>query len=248
MTLGVFTASVLPTLTPFLKYGKTLQHNKVNHTLHLPLDIQNIYIPKKWFTHFYIIHFIFSAINCCIIELNNTHVPFSDIHIICIFNLIQSTRRLYECIYVSKFSSKAKIHLFHYLVGLIFYSSINIIPLLMYFLNQCSHPKIINIVIAFIIFLFASYDQWINHNILSNQIKYTLPNYGLFKYVICPHYFDESMIYLSLLIIKPCISFIIIFLWVLINLTISANQSYIFYKEKKEIKISNHYIIIPFIY
>ncbi|KAG0674256.1 3-oxo-5-alpha-steroid 4-dehydrogenase [Pichia californica] len=118
----------------------------------------------------------------------------------------------------------------------------------MYFLNQCSHPKIINIVIAFIIFLFASYDQWINHNILSNQIKYTLPNYGLFKYVICPHYFDESMIYLSLLIIKPCISFIIIFLWVLINLTISANQSYIFYKEKKEIKISNHYIIIPFIY
>lgn len=248
MTFAVLTASFFPSLDSFLKYGKTLQQTKVSHNLHLPFNIENLYVPKKWFTHFYIIHLILSITNFYIFFVfveNNTF--FTDLNIICIFNLIQSSRRLYECIYVSKFSTISKIHIFHYVVGLIFYISVDIIPLLMLLLNNELKPNFLNCLIAISIFIFFSFDQWKNHNILSKQKKYSLSNRGFFNYLLCPHYLDESMIYFSMFVLKPSFSYFIIFLWVVINLSVSAKQSYIFYKSKN-IDITKHYIIIPFLY
>lgn len=248
ITFSVFIAAFFPSLESFLKYGKTIQKEKINHNLHLPFNIENLYVPKKWFTHFYIIHFTLSITNFYIffVFMGNNKL-FFDLSIICIFNLIQSSRRLYECFYISNFSSNSKIHIFHYLVGLIFYISINIIPFLMSLLNVQSKPTFINCFISISIFIYFSLDQWKNHNILSKQKKYSLPKSGLFNYILCPHYFDESMIYLSMFVLKPSFSYLIIFFWVVINLSISAKQSYIFYKNK-DIDISNHYIIIPFLY
>lgn len=39
---------------------------------------------------------------------------------------LQTLRRLYECIFISKFSQAAKMHLGHYLLGIFFYILVNI--------------------------------------------------------------------------------------------------------------------------
>ena len=39
---------------------------------------------------------------------------------------IQTLRRLYECLFISKFSQISKIHLGHYLLGIFFYMLVNI--------------------------------------------------------------------------------------------------------------------------
>lgn len=250
MTVSVLLAACIPSFDSFFKYGKTLPSKPISHSLHLPYDFQDIYVPKIWFTHFYIIHFLLSIINILvffIVDYANKNVC-SDLQLIICFNLIQSGRRLYECLYVSKFSNTAKIHIFHYLVGVIFYTSINIIPLLMHYTNEELPLQYSKCILSILLFITASYDQYNNHNLLANQKKYTLPTTALFKYVVCPHYFDEVLIYLSIFIIKPTISFFIVFAWVFINLTISAQHSYKFYTNNKEVDISNHCIIIPYIY
>jgi 3-oxo-5-alpha-steroid 4-dehydrogenase 3 len=166
--------------------------------------------------------------------------------LIVLLNLVQSIRRLYECLYVSKFSKTAKIHIFHYLVGLFFYSTINIIPFLENYDGNFYPIRWFQPFTFLSIFIYISIKQYQTHFILSKQKKYTLPKTNLFKYVTCPHYFYESLIYLIFFLIRPSLSYALISIWVVINLSISANQSYIFYKSKNE--ITNEYRIFPFIY
>jgi 3-oxo-5-alpha-steroid 4-dehydrogenase 3 / polyprenol reductase len=47
-------------------------------------------------------------------------------------------------------------------------------------------------------FLFASYKQNECHEYLATLRKYTLPDEGLFQYLICPHYTCECLVYLSM--------------------------------------------------
>lgn len=44
-------------------------------------------------------------------------------------------------------------------------------------------------------FLVASWKQHECHKHLAGLKKYTLPSQGLFKYIVCPHYFCECVIY-----------------------------------------------------
>lgn len=232
---GVLIANTVDVLKPFLKYGKTLKNE--NDAL------LNIYVPKHWFTHFYIIHFVLSWSNLCFQW--NYNKQFGTLTAIVWINCLQSLRRLYECYFVSKFSATAKIHIFHYLVGIFFYTSINLISFLTIIkgenegINRWGY-------IALIVFTVAYIDQYFNHKTLSKQKKYNLPRIGLFKYVTCPHYFDEIVIYATCFVLNPSVSYFLVFLWVLLNLSISANQSYIFYKSQKQ--INNQRRIIPFIY
>lgn len=233
--IGVFAASRIDILKPFLKYGKTLKNE--NNVFF------NVYVPKHWFTHFYIIHFTLSWLNFVLFW--NYENCFQTLHAIICINCMQSSRRLYECFFVSKFSAVAKIHIFHYLVGIFFYTSINIIP---YLKLQCGDNEEINSLgyISLLLFMLAYIDQYYNHMTLSKQKKYNLPQSGLFKYVTCPHYFDEIIIYASCFLLDPSSSYFFIVLWVMLNLSISANQSYIFYKSQKQLR--QQLRIIPFMY
>lgn len=56
-------------------------------------------------------------------------------------------------------------------------------------------PKI---VAGTLLFLFASYKQNECHRYLASLKKYTLPEQGWFKYIICPHYTSECLIYVAL--------------------------------------------------
>lgn len=250
MTLSVLLVSFFPALNYFLTYGKTLKivnHKKTkrNNLANLSI-VHELYVPKKWFTHFYVIHFVLSLVNTYVIVFPNSQL--TDLQVIALLNLAQSIRRLYECQRVSRFSSSAKIHIFHYLVGLIFYASVDVLPFMMHLLHEENTISFGYILIPILVFFLASYDQLSTHIILSKQKKYTLPDVGLFNYVVCPHYMDECLIYFSFLLVRPCIPLLMVMTWVVINLSASANQSYIFYKNNETSNISSRYRIFPGIY
>ena len=248
MTISVILASFLPALNSFLKYGKTLKtvNHKDKNLLFLSV-LHDLYVPKKWFTHFYVIHFVLSFVDTCVI-ISPYESQLTDLQVIALLNLTQSVRRLYECLHISRFSPSAKIHIFHYLVGLIFYASIDVLPFMMHWLHEEDTISLGLISIPILVFLLATYDQSFSHLVLSKQKKYTLPNVGLFKYVVCPHYMDECLIYFSLFMIRPCTPLFLVTTWVIINLSASANQSYIFYKDNEATNISSRYRIFPKIY
>jgi 3-oxo-5-alpha-steroid 4-dehydrogenase 3 len=52
-----------------------------------------------------------------------------------------------------------------------------------------------------LLFLFASYKQNEFHRHLASLKKYTLPTKGWFRYIICPHYTSECLVYVAMSII-----------------------------------------------
>ncbi|GME79703.1 unnamed protein product [Ambrosiozyma monospora] len=183
-----------------------------------------------------------------------------------LLNLAQSTRRTYECLFVSKFNETSMMHLSHYLVGWFFYTSINLMPLLSY------HPDLssvsdsnedsvkspsIRLVLAFVVYFWSSLDQYRNHKHLAQLVKYNRPQQGLFKYVCCAHYFDEIMVYFSYALIVGTKFSVLILVWVIVDLAVSANETYKFYvlqelkvdeKKGKDSNAPSFGRIVPFVY
>ncbi|VEU22330.1 DEKNAAC103568, partial [Brettanomyces naardenensis] len=139
-----------------------------------------------------------------------------------------------------------KIHLSHYLAGWFFYVTVNLHPLLCYL----AEPRYQSIDYRYLLilppFLLASVDQYRNHLYLSRLVKYNIPKEGLFRYVCCAHYLDEIIIYLCYSVVLQTFTALLILLWVIVNLSMSANQSYKFYEERK--KDGKWWRILPFIY
>lgn len=241
---SVLAVNGFPELNMFLKYGKTLTSQEQKDSK-IPFYLK-VYVPKSWFTHFYILHFGLSAINVLLLCRRSWSLG-TDLPLIILFNMVQSSRRLYECIYISKFSVTAKIHIFHYLAGIFFYTSINLIPFLLMDMGDSRYVSLCSRFSAVTMFSLASSDQFRNHSVLAKQKKYTFPNsVGLFRYLVCPHYFDECCIYLSFLVLRPSVSYLLVSAWVAINLSIAANQSYLFYIANNHIE--KQYRIWPYVY
>ena len=91
----------------------------------------------------------------------------------------------------------------------------------------------------------------VNPNTVNNISVYSIPSGLLFDVVYCPHYFFEILIYFSLCLIANSFSSYLILLWVIINLSITAKKTKIWYKESGLFPIhqlKEKWIIIPFIY
>lgn len=272
MTVCVLLASTVPSLKVLLKYGKTLQKRDLNTNLSRILGF--LYVPKSFFKHFYAIDLIFSLTNLYILkdgsgkylQLKDTDVVISgsvkisrhQFHIVTSMMVLQSFRRVYECFYVSKFSTTAKIHLSHYLVGYFFYMGVNLEPLLCYLLGTKSDTADISSAsrihpldfLAVTLFSLASIDQYRNHLYLSRLVKYNVPRQLLFMYLSCPHYLDEIIIYFSCFLVLRTPESFLVFTWTLVNLSCSANQSYQYYiKKSEQLRERGHYWrILPYIY
>ncbi|GMG23559.1 unnamed protein product [Ambrosiozyma monospora] len=287
----VFLAKFSPKLQFLLKYGKTLP--KTNTETSQLSFLHKLYVPKSWFTHFYVLDFFLSLTNLIIIISGNSiytlispsrisqFVPTQLTELmlgepaekitklqflaVSLLSLAQGTRRTYECLYVSKFYKKSMIHLSHYLVGWFFYTSINLMPLLSYHPDSNSNEdtvkmSIIRLVLAFIAYSWSSLDQFRNHKHLAHLVKYNRPQRGLFKYVCCAHYFDEIIVYFSYALILGTKYSMLILAWVIVDLGISANETYKFYvlqegrvdekkgKGSKEPKAPSFGRIVPFVY
>lgn len=161
----------------------------------------------------------------------------------------------------------------HFLVGLVFYSCVNMtqyaltVPMAT---NPVSTKGNTSLLLGTALFVIGSLIQTVSHSHLSSLPKYSLPNYPsrirssatgfslvpythyLFKYVACPHYTSELMIYLGLAILSPsptlaptlALPFLeplndwqplaahtTTLFWILTNLAISAEQSLLWYRK-----------------
>jgi 3-oxo-5-alpha-steroid 4-dehydrogenase 3 len=90
---------------------------------------------------------------------------------------------------------------------------------------------------------------------LASLKKYTLPSEGWFKYLICPHYTFECLLYLSLAVVAaPAGAFfnksiLCTLLFVLGNLGATAYGTKKWYAEKFGAdKLVGKWAIIPFVY
>jgi len=175
-------------------------------------------VPKGWFTHFYVFAFTFST--CTLLgywidpELLQHYfgillgfkpcIPNATALLVINLMWIQVTRRLYECLFISKFSKVAKMNILVYLIGHWHYFG----AIISIFGDKtCEEISLPRIAIALPIFTFAWIKQLEAHTILGNlrpgksDNEYKIPFGGLFEYVSCPNYFCEILIYISYAVI-----------------------------------------------
>lgn len=248
MTSSIFLARTVPELKIFLLYGKTqMDSNDSTFDLQIIQWFSKLYVPKRYFVHFYIVSLCLSSslLACCYFidsPISGNGFAFT------VMIAIQGLRRTIECIFLEKSHKDAVIHISHYAVGILFYVIVNIIAYLSLYCFS-SETSNLYLFLSYAIFTFGSVLQSSFHYHLSTLVKYTLPSFSLFRYVACPHYFAEIIIYLSLLPVTPRElqrTMLLLLLWVAVNLSASAEQTLQFY-QKKFTNPPPH-AIIPYLY
>lgn len=271
-----------------IHYGKVEQEdakkqgqNPFIKTLHKILKSTDF--PKSYFTHYYI--FFTGALTVTGVVLPNlsqypgstisrfltgyyetflkdkvvlSESNYINVHIVYALLFIQSTRRLYESLFVSKFGTKSRIGFLIYVFGIFYYflvASNNFLNLLPYYIEfqqylltgQGLLQYLINnkLVIVYItVFLLAAIDQHQNHIHLSQLIKYSTPSFRLFQYSSSAHYFDEILVYVLVFLISyqkysfgeklspTDFNFLVILLFVIGNLSVTAIATRDYYLSK----------------
>lgn len=254
-----------PSFSLLLKYGKTATQRPTDTSLlhSLASFVASFTVPKAFFTQFYV-GFCFlligpktglskPLINWIRREIGPLEVrsPQNDdkYRIIWCLLIIQSIRRLLECIFITKSSPKARINVLHYIAGFTFYPLVAFNLLIGQLLSndsqnliQAIFPRHLSSHNRWLIAVFAvfSSDQLCNHWHLSRLVKYSVPTHGLFKVVSCPHYLDEICIYLVVTTVafsngtvtSVDINFAAAWVFVAVNLGLSSLESYAYYKKK----------------
>ncbi|KAI5868017.1 hypothetical protein GGS23DRAFT_7372 [Durotheca rogersii] len=176
---------------------------------------------------------------------------------------LQGARRLYESVVLVR-PSPSKMWVIHWLLGLAFYLCMSVsiwvegsgkcysgVLFVGILINnrvgsiQASDPWSFNIktlpfnaIIGVPLFLASSFTQYRCHSYLFRLKKYSLPEDGLFAYLVCPHYTCECVLYLVLATVAAptgqlynrtlaCAS-----LFVFVNLGVTAHGTKRWYGEK----------------
>lgn len=232
--IGLSSVAVANYLLPeLLQYGKTFAPDSATkNEVHLWKRLFFLTVPKAYFAHFYYLSTLLSLAN--LFYFRN--------HPITWLIAFHSVRRAYETTYVSKYTPMSRMHWSHYVVGIWFYTVLNLmITLQLYKGSMSTSLKLA----PFLVFCLASWDQNKNHRILSKLVKYSLPRDGLFRVLCCPHYFDEILIYASLLPYSLEFSWLLI--WVFTNLGVSARENKNYYRHKFPKAKVPQYALIPYI-
>lgn len=255
-------------LDKLLHYGKTYDPSKSKLPSQWYNRIFQWYVPKHWFWHFYLLSSVLSAVS--LICFYHVTPYWTSGTIINTLMLVHGLRRLFECHFFHKpDSSRIQIplmHITHYLVGIAFYSLVAMFVVL----QHATVPLPVstqNLYFTGFIFTAASISQSLHHWHLANLKKYTLPTYGLFRYVACAHYFFEILIYFSFWFIIPATvstfqaqescwpgfkgTLLSLLVWIVVNLSASAEQTFIYYQTKFNVNKNNctrYYKIIPLIF
>ncbi|CCC67904.1 hypothetical protein NCAS_0A13460 [Naumovozyma castellii] len=231
--LGLLSLAIAKFYLPdFLQYGKTLNTAQSGDVMTLWDKIIHFTVPKSYFSHFYYLSAILSV---------STLYVYPKYPVVWLL-AFHSLRRLYETLFVCKYTSKSRMNWSHYVVGIWFYTVLHLILNICLYFERISPT--INISALFILIL-ASWDQYKNHRVLAHLRKYSLPTQRLFKIVCCPHYLDEMIIYSTFLSYNA--EFIWPLIWVVVSLSISAIETKNFYKSKFVEENVPDYSIIPYI-
>ena len=234
-SFAILTVGRVPALADsFLAYGarseqevnedneKSAKQNRPLVGIKLLDCLATFTVPHTWFKHFYVFSLSCSLVLCSMfyyldyVEAAVLQGQNLDIAVFCsLLMLLQGSRRLLECIYVTRPGS-SRMWIGHYAIGLAFYFVTNIAVWVDHvkptgnFRQQraadanTEQQSILwtwRTLLCTLIFFAASDKQNQYHRYLCSLEKYTLPKKHAFQYVIAPHYTLECLIYLSLAIL-----------------------------------------------
>lgn len=253
LTLSVATVRAVPALHGFLLYGKTHEHGGTPKPTWLAW-IQRLQVPKSYFAHFYVLS---TACTGVLLARHFYHakLKLTSSTALCVLFLVHYTNRLVET--ASAPPSSAQMHVFHYIVGLVFYVVIACTTFLALECPAPPPPSYLWLGVCSTAFLYASYSQHCYHAHLQALPKYTLPTLGLFQTVASPHYWCEVVMYLAAAGLylpqapsTTCpdtrITLALVCVWVVVNLGISAEVTHFYYLER--FKTALKYKMVPFVY
>ncbi|KAM0251075.1 hypothetical protein ACHAQJ_008357 [Trichoderma viride] len=237
-------------------------------------------VPHSWFIHFYITSVAWSifwgwqflskgSIMRALAERQHqfavdTQAPEVELTATLVTWLLMSTqgaRRLLECMFVAKPGS-TPMSAFHWALGVAYYTAVGTTVWIQgsgAILQSWESPQPIRftpqIIIGAAVFGFAGAQQNHCHRHLASLKKYTLPSEGWFKYLICPHYTFECLVYLSLAVVAAPTgamfnkSVLYNLLFVVANLSATAYGTKNWYTEKFGAdKLVGKWAIIPFVF
>ena len=241
----------VPFLNQFLDYGKTLSNPGVLHTK--KTNFYMFYIAGITSSNLFLVQYISKTSNLSLLSLQNQDINL-EILLPLILTLIQSTRRLYECIYIQKSRPDSYMHITHFICGILFYI---ILPISLTIGNINTmipikpFPYKFNLIIGCILFIYASISQYKHHLQLSNirsksKSKIAIPKRFT---VLFPHYRDEILIYCAVWIASlpnhGLLSWVFnspffILVWVIVDLSVSAAIQRRWYKKNlKTVGLNN---------
>ncbi|KAL6709325.1 3-oxo-5-alpha-steroid 4-dehydrogenase [Coniothyrium glycines] len=190
----------------FLAYGSraTTSRDTDEPAVHRPSPVSNlldhvatVQVPHNWFTHFYVISVACSLFWGCRLRLWDTDVAGTQQSVVWSLMLLQGVRRMLES-YTFTSSSKSKMWFAHWLLGLIFYLTVNVAVWIetpkgrhVRTAGWCLVPGILNAHV-----LQNTYHRYF-YQLRAQNKGYQLPE-GIFGDTLCPHYFWEIMIYAQL--------------------------------------------------
>lgn len=96
--------------------------------------------------------------------------------------------------------------------------------------------------------------QYQCHRYLAGLKKYSLPEDGLFRYLVCPHYTCECLLYLSLAIVaapegqwcNQTLACAVLFIST--NLGVTANGTKVWYGERFGSQVQGKWKMIPVVF
>lgn len=269
VALALVAARCVPQLERFFQHGKLVGGGNLKS--HWALDaLGNISVPKSWFAHFYFLFLALMLFFCCSCW---DYAPNDATRLLWVLLTLQAARRSLESVFVTRWSTESRMHISHYAVGILFYV---LIPLIVFLgleaKRQLPSKQLAVVRLQYVLgvpcenfreflsgplvflYLYFSMDQLGNHLHLSSLKKYTAPTADLFLVVACAHYLDEVILYgiIALLSLNSgntrlSIALGSAWLFVLVNLSISARETQVFYQKKFD-DYRIRYCIIPYLY
>ncbi|PSR93960.1 hypothetical protein BD289DRAFT_459545 [Coniella lustricola] len=182
----------------------------------------------------------------------------TQLALVWVMMMLQAVRRLYECFVVMK-PSKSTMWFLHWVMGLGFYFGIS----MAIWVESSASPSAADFTtettmkaaVALPLFAYGWFMQYHCHRNLAKLKKYSLPDQGLFCYLVCPHYACECLIYSSLAIAAAptgrwCNQTLLSgAIFVVVNLGVTALGTRTWYAERFGMeKVASKWIMIPFLY
>eukprot|EP01023_Acetabularia_acetabulum_P032541 TRINITY_DN30393_c1_g1_i2.p1 TRINITY_DN30393_c1_g1~~TRINITY_DN30393_c1_g1_i2.p1 ORF type:complete len:293 (-),score=18.93 TRINITY_DN30393_c1_g1_i2:237-1115(-) len=210
--------------------------------------LKELSISHSFFSHFYVVGVLATTV---VLLLNYYYDPsfsfqqFQTVRLVLFeFHVL---RRLLESWLMFKYPADAKMHVLAYAVALSYYV---VVPLS--WLDWSENASQLesaqwSILLGVLIFALGSYIQFQSHWILSTLSSnrpsrkstdkksiYVIPNGGLFRFVSCPHYFGEIIIYVGFWLLgQGCyLRTSLVLCWVVLNLLLAADSTQQWYQEQ----------------
>ncbi|KAF9690963.1 hypothetical protein EKO04_011011 [Ascochyta lentis] len=204
-SLLILVIHAVPALrTRFLAYGSRATSPSGQASAppsHAPISTQlldyaaAIQVPHNYFTHFYLLSVACSLFWACWLQLWSAN---PQLQIVWALMLLQGVRRMLESsVYTS--ASKSSMWLAHWLLGLLFYLTINIAIWIENPAGSLTSWTCIALVPAIITahVLQHSYHAYL-YRLRAENKGYQLPVHPIFSNLLCPHYSCETAIYFLL--------------------------------------------------